>query len=383
MVESIRPTAGLYIHIPFCKSHCLYCDFYSEIARPGEMDKFIDSLCIETSIQAKGIWGKYRFDTVFIGGGTPSILNPVQITSLFTHIRSGFDISSDAEITIECNPSSVTMDQLGVYRELGINRISLGIQSFNNNHLKRLGRLHDSAGAANSVKLIRGAGFENINFDLIFGIPGQTLFDWNEDLKQALKLGPTHLSAYNLIIEQETPFGQLHSQGKLKLPSEELQCMMYNTTQKHLSEDSLSRYEISNFAKSGYECRHNLKYWYQHPYLGLGPSAFSFDGMSRIKNDSDLAGYLKACSRLESPPHETEPLDENKLREEMIMMRLRLTDGLPVAELKQKYGYDILRAKAEIIDTLLNAGYISIDNGYIKLTTNSLFISDEIIVKLI
>ncbi len=293
MSENKRPSAGLYIHIPFCKSLCLYCDFYSKIARHDEIDKFLDALSVEASLQAKSGFGKYRYDSVFIGGGTPSVLSPSQIETLFKCLRASFDIAPDAEISIECNPSSVNDELLKTYRRQGINRISLGVQSFNDKHLHQLGRLHDSSGAVEAVKMIRQARFENFSLDLIFGIPSQTLFDWIDDLKMAVKLEPRHISAYNLIIEPETPFGNLYAKGKLKMPSEELQSMMYGALVKHLSEAGYDRYEISNFARPGAECRHNLKYWRLEPFLGLGPAAVSFDGSHARKESGQPGGILE------------------------------------------------------------------------------------------
>jgi oxygen-independent coproporphyrinogen III oxidase len=383
MNDALRPNAGLYIHVPFCKSLCRYCDFYSKIARPGEIDRYIEALEFEATLRAKTIFSAFNYDSIFIGGGTPSLLSQIQITSLFKLIRSNFNILSDTEITIECNPSSLNAEMIQYYHDIGINRISLGVQSFNDGHLERLGRLQDSKEARESVVLIRKAGFENIGLDLIYGLPEQTLLEWQDDIKEAIKLEPAHISAYNLIIEQETPFGKLFEEGRLKLPSEDVQNLMYDLLNKMLFDSGYSRYEISNFARPGFECRHNLKYWHLEPYLGLGPAAVSFDGTARYKNISDLPAYLKAARWMELPPHEVEPLDNSKLREEMIMMGLRLSQGLSIIDLNKRFGYDISISKSDIISSLSKAGYIKIENGHIKLAPDTYFISDEIILKLI
>jgi oxygen-independent coproporphyrinogen-3 oxidase len=374
--------AGLYIHVPFCRKLCRYCDFYSEIAGPGDIDEFLGALAIESSLEASGPFGEFVYDSVYIGGGTPSMLGSEQIEKLFSAMAS-FAVADAAEITIECNPSSLSPMLLRTYHKLGINRISLGVQSFNDKHLERLGRIHSSKEAIGSFHLIREAGFENISIDLIYGLPAQTLSEWIDDLKQAIDLGPEHISAYNLIIEPETPFGQLYAKGRLRLPSDETQNLMYGALDVHLSKAGYDRYELSNFSKPGLECRHNVKYWHLLPYLGLGPAAVSFDGANRTRNLPALSAYVKATSVLTSPPRETEFLDANKLLSEAIMMQLRLCEGLSCNELMTRFQYDILREKKEQVEQLQRNGYIEIGNGRIRLTRQALFISDEVILKLI
>ena len=382
MLSDSKPKAGLYIHVPFCTSLCRYCDFYSEIAGPGDIERFLGALAIESSMEASGPFGEFVYDSVYIGGGTPSMLASEQFEKLFSAIAS-FAVAGDAEITIECNPSTLTPMALKTYRKFGINRISLGVQSFNDKHLKRLGRIHSSKEAMGSFHLIRKAGFENISIDLIYGLPDQTLSEWIDDLKQAINLGPEHISAYNLIIEPETPFGQLYAKGRLRLPSDETQNLMYGALDKHLSEAGYARYELSNFSKPGLECRHNVKYWHLLPYLGLGPAAVSFDGANRTRNLPALSAYVKAAAVLTPPPRESEFLHTQKLLSEAIMMQLRLCEGLSCDELKTRFKYDILREKREQVEQLLRNGYIEIVDGRIRLTRQALFISDEIILKLI
>ncbi len=383
MIEKGIQRAGLYIHAPFCGRKCLYCDFYSKVPGRGEIDAYVRAVGVEAKLRADGQYGPLLYDSIFLGGGTPSLLNSAQLEALFGHLRRNFRFSAETEITIECNPTSVQASLLETYRSHGINRISLGVQTFNDAHLEELGRLHDREEALASFREIRIAGFENIGIDLIYGLPNQTLEEWHIDLVQAIDLGPAHISAYNLIIEPNTPFGKLYSQGRLELPPEEVQGEMYQTLNDQLSGAGYERYEISNFARPGYRCRHNLKYWKLEPYLGLGPAAVSFDGERRIKNEPDLDSYLKATAAGNIPPHEEEILSADKLREEAIMMGLRMSDGLSCSKLREKFDYDILNDKAEAIKSLINNGYLLLENDHLKLTPKSLFISDEVIVKLI
>ncbi len=302
MNEQDRPRAGLYIHVPFCGRKCLYCDFYSKVPKAGEMEAYIDALGVEAKLRAKDGYDRFIFDSVFLGGGTPSLLSVNLLKGLYRHIRANYKVDPKAEVTIECNPSSIQNELLGVYKELRVNRISLGVQSFNDKHLEKLGRLHDSAEAKASFREIRLAGFENISIDLIYGLPNQTIEEWRADLAQTISLGPTHISAYNLIIEPGTHFGKLYAQGKLELPSEEIQGEMYEALNNDLGVAGYMRYELSNFARPGFECQHNLKYWRLEPFLGLGPSAVSFDGEKRTRNEANLDSYLKAASDKKNPP---------------------------------------------------------------------------------
>jgi len=379
MSNSEKP-AGLYVHIPFCKKLCLYCDFYSRPAQAGEIDKYIEAVGCEAKQRID--FASSRFNSVFLGGGTPSLLTPSQIKRLFENLNSNLEIDGNSEITIECNPSSIDRDRLIAYKDCGINRLSLGIQSFNDLHLKNLGRLHDADTAIKAFELMRSIGFEDVSLDLIYGLPNQTIGEWSSDLKQALTLEPKHISAYNLIIEPGTPFGDLHAEGKLELPSEDTQSAMYDMLNELLQTAGIERYEISNFARKGYECHHNIKYWHLEPYLGLGPAAVSFDGVNRWKNREDLDSYLIALSENFAPPHEIEVLDPNKLLEETIMMSLRLSEGLSLNNLKERFQYNLHSDKKAAIESLISAGYITCDNDIIRLTSKALFISDEVILKL-
>ncbi|OGC91125.1 MAG: hypothetical protein A2W25_08335 [candidate division Zixibacteria bacterium RBG_16_53_22] len=379
---TVEISAGLYAHIPFCKNLCLYCDFYSKIGSGSEIERYLDSLTGEAALLGREYVG-YRYDTVFLGGGTPSILEPVQIRRLFDSLRSAMRISTKAEITIECNPSSLTSESLENYKAIGINRISLGVQSFDDRHLRRLGRTHTAAEARAAFELVRRCGFDNISVDLIYGLPDQTLEEWTADLDQAIEFGPGHISAYNLIIEDETPFGELYRRGELDLPPDSFQGEMYATLKERLGGAGYARYEISNFARPGRECRHNLKYWRLEPYIGLGPSAVSSNLALRWKNKPDLDSYLRSLESGQPPPHETEELTPEKTRQEYIMLSLRLAEGLSLDELKTRYDYDLIRERGESLKALASNELVVIDGDRVRLADKGLFISDEIIVKLI
>jgi len=375
-------SAGLYIHIPFCQSLCLYCDFYSKVGSAAEIERFLPAAGKEAEINGAQ-YPDYRYNTVFLGGGTPSILESNQIERLFESLRRALIISDNAEITIECNPSSLSRELLNAYKSIGITRVSLGVQSFNDMHLKRLGRAHSSSEAVAAFELARRGGFDNISIDLIYGLPDQTIAEWSEDIEQAVKLCPEHISAYNLIIEEETHFGKLHRQGGLNLPPDYVQESMYTELNEMLGKAGYGRYEISNFARSGYECRHNLKYWRLEPYIGLGPAAVSSDLAARWKNKPDLDSYITSLEAGQPPPREIEELTGQKVREEYIMLSLRLSEGLSLNELLNRFGYDLRYAKVGILDTFESNGYLEINGDMIRLTEKALFISDEIIVRLI
>jgi len=376
-------SAGIYLHFPFCERKCPYCDFYSTLINDKKSSKFIDAVIWESSRKIDTVFGSFVYDTIYLGGGTPSLMNPDEIKRLVENLHANFNIEKNAEITLECNPSSLTEENLNGYLKSGINRISLGVQSFDEANLKTLGRLHTSDEAIKSYRLIKDSGLSNVSVDLIYGLPDQTIADWESDLKTTIDLEPEHISAYNLIIESGTEFGELYSQNRLNLPSDEKQRQMYDLLNLHLGKAGYIRYEISNFSKPGFECRHNLKYWTGKRYLGLGPSAVSFDGKVRRKNRADIEGYLKSAEEGVDFPSETEIIDRETSLRESIMSGLRLTEGISLKILKDRFDYDLLENKREIIASLLSENMVTIEDGFLKLTDKALFISDSVMVKLI
>jgi len=346
------------------------------------MERFINSLNAEAVLRSAD-YDSHTFDSVYFGGGTPSRLGPDRIGSILDSLKSHYKILDDTEITMECNPSTVAFDAFRKYMETGVNRISIGIQSFDNDNLKALGRIHDSTEAREALASARKAGFNNINMDLIYGIPGQTLSGWENDLKSALELAPEHISAYNLIIEPDTPFGELYRRGELILPPDDLQKDMYYALIDLSARGGFKRYELSNFAANRLSCRHNLKYWKNIPFLGLGPSGVSYDGSIRSRNFANLDMYCELISSGKSPAEYAERINRETAIEERVMMGLRLAEGLSLRNLIEEFGYDLAKEKKSEIDNLMKTGYLVLDGERLRIARNGLFISDEITVKLI
>lgn len=325
----------------------------------------------------------FRFDSVYFGGGTPSILSSASLNSVLEVLSSCFEIENTPEITLECNPSSAGPDRFKALLEIGIDRISLGVQSLDDRALQSLGRIHDSSQAVGSFEAARGAGFENISIDLIYGIPGQTISMWENDLRKIIALQPDHISAYNLIIEPPTPFGRLYEQGKLSLPSDDEQRSMYYLLLDMLTAAGYERYELSNFARDHKYSAHNLKYWTNRPYLGLGPSAVSFDGSVRSRNHADLNLYCGLISEGKAPVESSETIDRRRAMEERVMMGLRLSEGLSLSEFNEEFGIDLVQEKNAEIGLLESQGFLIRDDDRLVISDPGLFIADEIIVKLL
>jgi putative oxygen-independent coproporphyrinogen III oxidase len=277
-------SAGIYVHIPFCKSRCSYCDFATDVYRDsGPVQEYVEALCREIANPKNppADAGGSACDTIYIGGGTPSLLEPKQIEQILEAVKSIFTISDEAEITLEMNPATVSAENLAEYRSLGVNRASFGVQTFNDRHLKLLARGHDANDARKTYKLLRATGFENISFDLIAGLPGQTIDDWKRNLDEAVAMDPEHLSLYLLEIHEGTPLAEQVRSRRRPMPDDDLAAEMYELMIDRLQGAGYEQYEISNFAKPGFESRHNTKYWRLDPVYGFGVSAHSFDGVQR------------------------------------------------------------------------------------------------------
>ena len=370
-------TAGLYIHIPFCERKCGYCDFYS-ITHLELVDAFVDALIQE--IQLRGRWGAdYRFQTVFLGGGTPSLLSPEQLQRILGGLREHFPILRDAEITIEANPGTLSREKLRAYRQLGINRLSLGAQSLHAAELRFLGRRHTAEEVMHNVSLAREAGFENINLDLMTAFPGQTLDSFRHTLEQAVQLHPAHLSCYTLIFEPGTPFYHRMQTGELLPVPEEKEVQFYQEARRFLEERGYRQYEISNFARDkAYICRHNCIYWNYHPYLGLGPSAHSFDGKQRWANIRSVSSYIQHLKAGRLPVDFQESLTPQQQMFEYIYLHLRLRNGLDLAAFRQRFGVDLTSRYRDTIHRLLSEGLIEPPNGHLKLTDKGWLLADTI-----
>jgi oxygen-independent coproporphyrinogen-3 oxidase len=376
--------SGIYIHIPFCERKCIYCDFYS-VENLNLIDRFTESLLKEIeifSIEAD-FFNDSIFDTIYFGGGTPSLLEPAQIEKILSKLSQSFKISSNPEITLETNPGTVARRKLLEFKNLGVNRISFGVQSFFDDDLKFLGRIHTGEDAFKCVNDSFEVGFENVSIDLIFGLPGQTVEKWLENLKFAVSLNVPHISAYNLIVERGTPLHELFSLGKVEIPEDEIQAQLYERTIDFLENAGYVHYEVSNYAFEGFECRHNLKYWQYENYIGFGPSAHSFWINKRWWNFANLNKYINALDLGKIPVANFEILDEEKMIEEFIYLGLR-SKGINVARFKGKFGFEFVDGDIkDEIEELERAGYITIEDDFIKLTPKGFLLCDEIVLRLI
>lgn len=351
----------LYLHIPFCVKKCLYCDFLSfpETVAGVEMRRqYVDKLAEEIKACGKRV-GSREVTSIFIGGGTPSLLLPEQIRLLMRAIYDSFFVSADAEITIEANPGAFDEERVRCWREEGINRLSLGLQSSHAKELQLLGRIHTYEAFLESFHLARKAGFDNINVDLMSALPGQTLEDYQETLKKVLALSPEHISAYSLIIEEGTPFHELYDESSL--PDEELDRRMYHETKKELELHGYQRYEISNYARSGRECRHNIGYWNGTDYLGLGIGAASLMDGKRFAVTTSLEQYL-SCSTEDflhgKQYRNEETLTEQERMEEFMFLGLRLIQGVSAADFKRRFGRELESVYWEVLEKLEQDGLI-------------------------
>jgi putative oxygen-independent coproporphyrinogen III oxidase len=317
--------AGLYIHVPFCKTKCPYCDFYS-VTDLTLVEEWLSALSKEMD-QYRDAFG--TFDTLYIGGGTPTILNDTALISLFEKVRNRFNFADDTEITVEANPDDITPEKLALLKSLGVNRLSIGVQSFNNEELTLLNRRHSVKGTEEALHCVNKAGFTNFGIDLIYGMPGQTVDSWIATLQKALTFHPTHLSCYQLTFEKTTPFGKMLEQGSLQGCTEEQGRNFFLTTSKLLEENGFIHYEISNFSRGNeFRSRHNCKYWHHIPYLGLGPGAHSFQGRIRWWNCKSVKDYCDNLEKGSRPIVGSETLSNEQLRLEKLFLGLRTCDGV-------------------------------------------------------
>jgi len=369
--------AGLYIHIPFCEKKCGYCDFYSitTLQRRGD---FISALCREMELIAPH-YSHLRFDTIFLGGGTPSILDMEQLSEIWDRLHSSFAIESEGEFTIESNPGTLTADKLAALRRLGFNRLSMGVQSFQEEDLKFLGRIHNVQDVYNNFDAARKAGFENINLDLMTAFPGLTRKRFENTLEQAASLRPEHISCYTLIFEPRTPFYARMKRGELQPLTEESESQFYETANDFLSVRGYSAYEISNFSSTkDWRCKHNLKYWEHQPYLGLGPSAHSFVSNRRWWNIRPLRSYIQTLSENKVPVSDQEELDDSTLEFEYIYLHLRLREGINTSDYQKKFRHNFLRKYKNVIQSLKEDGLLQQIGKQVTLTSRGWLLADEI-----
>ena len=371
-MEIRENSLGLYFHIPFCIKKCEYCDFLSGPATRTRQEDYIYALLREMkTISEKE---KRSVDTIFIGGGTPSVPDCDVMEKFLKGMREDFNVSPDAEITIEANPGTLTPEKLQLYRKYGINRISIGLQSPKDKELKILGRIHNYSQFLESYHMAREAGFSNINIDLMFAIPGQTCKGWLENLRTVAELGPEHISAYSLIIEEGTPFYK----KELDLPDEDSEYIMYEDTGRILGEYGYHQYEISNYAKKGRRCRHNEGYWTRMEYLGLGLGAASLLGNRRFSNTDSMEEYLKNSGSPEKIRKNQENLSTYDEMAEFMFLGLRMTEGISVKRFQECFGVSIEKIYGKVIDGYKKQGLLIEKNGRIFLSRPGIHVSNTI-----
>lgn len=395
----------LYIHIPFCMKKCAYCDFLSGPAPRETIDRYVTALTAEIR-QYRKLAENYRVATIFFGGGTPSILSGGQMREIFDALRDVFDIEADAEITMEANPGTVTEENLLAYKACGFNRISFGLQSVNDEELKLLGRVHTMRQFEESYDLARKTGFHNINIDLISAIPGQTVESWERTLDTVIRMEPEHISAYSLIIEEGTPFYEMYGEAEEKeqdsrcekcfpedreqmdtgknfpkLPDEEEERRMYEVTAEKLEAAGYLQYEVSNYAKLGYACRHNKGYWQRVEYLGIGTGAASLIENERYQHISDTDLYIRADGNLDQIEEEREKLDWNAQVEETMFLGLRMKEGVSKNKFRERYHREIQEVYGEVLEKLKAEGLIREEEERIFLTKRGNDLSNYVLAQ--
>lgn len=373
--------ASLYIHIPFCEKKCLYCDFYS-VEQKELIGRFCASLQKEAQMRGPA-WAARTLESVYVGGGTPSLLELDLLASISALIRNSFALADGAEATLEVNPGTVTSAKLRGLRGLGFNRLSIGVQSFNDGELRFLGRIHSAREAARCVEMARAAGFQNVSVDLIYAVPGQTVASWAETLERAVLLHPEHISAYSLIVEENTPLDRMVRAGEVTLPGEQLEADLYEHTMRMLNEAGFEHYEVSNYARPGFRSRHNCGYWSHVDYIGLGPSAHSFvmeESGRRARRSRNLSSVTAYCDMLgegKLPVDSEEHLSARELANERIFLGLR-ADGLDLPRLKDEYGLDLAACRQSELSGLLEGGLGVMTEGMLRLTAKGYLLCDEI-----
>lgn len=371
---------GIYIHIPFCVRKCSYCDFYSVALNDNSEYEFIESVLNEIKGYKDKLRKGYIVDSIFFGGGTPTIIKPENLKKIIDALGTIVEIDKCCETTMEANPNTLTEEKLKQYKSMGINRLSIGIQSLNDEILKNIGRIHSSREAIEALDRAKAAGFENINTDIMFNIPGQKVEDIENTLRAIIQRGVKHISFYSLKLEEGTPMYILEKNKKINMPNEDYEREMYYAGRKIMEENNLYQYEISNFAQRGFECRHNLKYWNQEEYIGFGPSAHSFLNNIRYSNPPDLKLY---CEKRSSEIQRTiqEVLGREDLMFEYIMLRLRLREGLDMKVFNNKFSADFQKLYSEQIEYLLKNKLIDVEGNKIKLSLRGIDVANYVIVE--
>lgn len=368
--------AGLYVHIPFCSSRCSYCDFATGLYQSELAERYVQGLINE--IRGSQYAGEI-VDTIYFGGGTPSLLAPAQLERILASLYERFKITGDPEITIEINPGSATPEKLRAFRSLGVNRASFGAQTFDDAELAKLGRSHNSADTLRTFAHLRDAGFANVSFDLIAGLPGQTLEGWRRNIEQALELAPEHLSFYLLEVHSGTPLAEHIRRGIQPQPDDDLAGVMYEWMLEEAVMAGYEHYEISNLCRPGFQSRHNVKYWTAAPYYGFGCSSHSYDGETRRwSNQRDVLKYVEMVESGASPVIEEQRLGPTDVRAEAVFLGMRLMQGVDLRRYRESFGVDLRDEHADDLDRFCQAGLVELDGDSIRLTRTGALLSNEV-----
>ncbi|HIC0256062.1 TPA: radical SAM family heme chaperone HemW [Streptococcus agalactiae] len=371
-----KPTSA-YVHIPFCTQICYYCDFSKVFIKNQPVDAYLQAL-----IREFRSYDITELRTLYIGGGTPTSISAVQLDYLLTELSRDLNLNTLEEFTIEANPGDLTVDKIEVLQKSAVNRVSLGVQTFNDKHLKRIGRSHNEAQIYSTIDALKTAGFQNISIDLIYALPGQTMDDVRSNVAKALSLNIPHLSLYSLILEHHTVFMNKMRRGKLHLPTEDLEAEMFEYIISEMERNGFEHYEISNFTKPGFESRHNLMYWDNVEYYGVGTGASGYLDGIRYRNRGPIQHYLKGVSEGNARLSE-EVLSKNEMMEEELFLGLRKKEGVSIGKFEQKFGTSFEKRYGQIVQELQSDGLLKENNGFIQMTKKGLFLGDTVAEKFI
>ena len=368
--------AGIYIHIPFCESRCIYCGFYSTTHNTLQ-HRYTDALLKEMELRRNELGNNFSIDTIYIGGGTPSVLQANELQRILATVNDTFTVKA-REITIEMNPDDITPELVAKVKAMGVNRISMGVQTFSDQRLRFIRRRHTSLQAMKAVEIVRNAGIINVSIDLMFGFPGETVEDWQQDVEKALALTPSHISAYSLMFEEETPLYHMLKLGKVKQIDEETSLAMYTLLTNRLKANGYEHYEISNYALPGCRSIHNSSYWHDTPYLGFGASAHSYTGNKRSWNVDNIKDYIETIEQC-TLPSTAEEIDADTHYNDLITTALRTCEGLDLSMISDSYkAYAIKNAEENIRN-----GLLELTDGHLRLTAKGVFVSDGVMSDLI
>ena len=375
----LKIASSVYIHIPFCATKCYYCAFNTYTFHKEQAKTYLQALRTEMELYAPDT---EPLQTIFIGGGTPSILSANTLAQLFADIHQNFSITPNAEITVECNPGTVDAEKLSVMRDNGVNRLSFGLQAMQDETLKQLGRIHTVSEFMESYHLAREHGFENINIDLIFALPDQEIEAWHHTLNEVIALEPEHISAYNLVMEEETPFYEQWQSGKLHLPSEDTEADMFQYTIDTLTSHGYTHYEICNFARPNHFAKHNLVYWNNQPCIGLGAGACGYVNGVRYTNIRGIAPYIKTLSKHNRPIADTEHLTGNAEKAETLMLALRKREGISLETYQNRFGEEIDDAFGKTLSKWVDLHLLEQTDTHLRLTDRGLLLANEVFMEL-